>query len=117
MRPYYTDIDRGRGRRYAYAARAHESHPAGTLRLALAGYFQGIPMASPKSFETYGKDWVRIPAAPVLSSSKNGSRASTSFWKKTPTTSKRGLPYLDTLEIRIMKDPLDGQYGAAHRRD
>src|SRR2546425_8238151 len=32
-------------------------HPSGGLPAALAGYFQGIPMASPTSYATYGKDW------------------------------------------------------------
>lgn len=29
---------------------------------ALAGYFNGIPMLSPKSIENHGKDWVRKPS-------------------------------------------------------
>ena len=36
--------------------------PSGALLTALAGYFQGIPMASPKSFEIYGEEWVRHPS-------------------------------------------------------
>ncbi|MBI3327155.1 MAG: hypothetical protein HYZ81_10705, partial [Nitrospinae bacterium] len=35
--------------------------PSAVLPIALTAYFQGIPMASPKAFETYGKDWVRHP--------------------------------------------------------
>ena len=31
------------------------------LPIALGGYYQGILMASPKAFETYGQDWVRHP--------------------------------------------------------
>jgi hypothetical protein len=29
--------------------------------MALAGYFQGIPMVSPKAVEKYGDDWKRYP--------------------------------------------------------
>jgi peptide/nickel transport system substrate-binding protein len=93
VRPYYEDIvavevvDN-------YTLRVRTKHPAGDLPIALAGYFQGIPMASPKSFATHGKDWVRHPSGTGLILEKN------------PHYFKKGLPYLNTLEVRIMKDPL-----------
>jgi ABC-type transport system substrate-binding protein len=60
VRPYYTAIDRVEAVD-THTLRVHMKEPFGSLDRALAGYFQGIPMASPKSFETYGKDWVQHP--------------------------------------------------------
>ena len=60
MRPYYEEIDKVEAVD-KYTLRIQMKEPSGALPLALAGYFQGVPMASPKSFETYGKDWVRHP--------------------------------------------------------
>src|SRR5262249_31263041 len=60
VQPYYTAIDRVEAVD-KYTLRVHMKEPFGSLDKALAGYFQGIPMASPKSFATYGKDWVQHP--------------------------------------------------------
>ena len=60
MRPYYTDIEQVEAVDPS-TLRVRLHHPSGGLPAALAGYFQGIPMASPTSYATYGKDWVRHP--------------------------------------------------------
>src|SRR5437867_9999316 len=80
--------------------------PFGSLDRALAGYFQGIPMASPKSFETYGKDWVQHPTGTGPFIFKEWSPGERVVLEKNPQYFKPGLPYLDKLEVRIMKDPL-----------
>jgi ABC-type transport system substrate-binding protein len=46
VRPYYTAIDRVEAVD-TYTLRVHMKEPFGSLDRALAGYFQGIPMASP----------------------------------------------------------------------
>ena len=60
VRPYYEEIEKVEAVD-KYTLRVQMKEPSGALPLALAGYFQGVPMASPKSFETYDKDWVRHP--------------------------------------------------------
>ena len=61
VRPYYEEIEKVEAVD-KYTLRVRMKEPSGALPIALAGYFQGVPMASPKSFETYGKDWVRHPS-------------------------------------------------------
>src|SRR5262245_3429314 len=51
VQPYYTAIDRVEVVD-TYTLRVHMKEPFGSLDRALAGYFQCIPMASPKSFST-----------------------------------------------------------------
>jgi glutathione transport system substrate-binding protein len=105
VRPYYTSIERVEAVDQ-YTLRVHMKEPFGSLHTVLAGYFQGIPMASPKSFETYGKDFVRHPVGTgpfILKEWIPGERV---VLEKNPQYFKKGLPYLDKLEIRIMKDPL-----------
>jgi peptide/nickel transport system substrate-binding protein len=63
-------------------------------------------MASPKSFETYGKDFVRHPTGTgpyILKEWLPGERV---VLEKNPHYFKKGLPYIDVLEFRIMKDAL-----------
>ena len=105
VRPYYTAIDRVEAVDTS-TLRLHMKEPFGSLDRALAGYFQGIPMASPTSFATYGKDWVQHPTGTgpfVLKAWSPGERV---VLEKNPHYFKPGLPYLDKLEVRIMKDPL-----------
>jgi glutathione transport system substrate-binding protein len=83
------------------------------LTIALGGYYQGILMASPKSFETYGKDWVRHPVGTGPYKFKEWIPGKHMILEKNPNYFKKGLLYLDTLEYRIMKDPLTA--GAALR--
>jgi len=63
-------------------------------------------MASPKSFETHGKDWVRHPTGTGPYVLKEWVPGKHVVLEKNPNYFKKGLPYLDTLEIRIMKDSL-----------
>jgi ABC-type transport system substrate-binding protein len=105
VRPYYEDIEAVEVVD-TYTLRVRTKHPAGDLPIALAGYFQGIPMASPKSFATHGKDWVRNPSGTGPFKLKEWIPGKHIILEKNPDYFKKGLPYLDTLEIRIMKDPL-----------
>jgi ABC-type transport system substrate-binding protein len=105
VRPYYTAIDRVEAVD-KHTLRVHMKEPFGSLDTALAGYFQGIPMASPKSFETYGKDFVRHPTGTGPFILKEWSPGERVVLEKNPQYFKKGLPYLDKLEVRIMKDPL-----------
>src|SRR6266853_5034811 len=105
VRPYYEEIDTVEVVD-KYTLRIRMKEPSGALPLALARYFQGIPMASPKSFETYDKDWVRHPTGTGPYILKEWIPGKHVILAKNPHYFKPGLPYLDTLEFRIMKDPL-----------
>src|SRR5215475_7155531 len=105
VRPYYEEVDKVEAVD-KYTLRIQMKEPSGALPLALAGYFQGVPMASPKSFETYGKDWVRHPTGTGPFTLKEWIPGKHVILEKNPHYFKKGLPYLDTLEFRIMKDPL-----------
>jgi glutathione transport system substrate-binding protein len=105
VRPYYADIEQVEAVD-TYTLRVRLKNPSGGLPSALAGYFQGIPMASPKSYETYGKDWVRHPSGTGPYTLKELVPGDHVTLVKNPSYHKPGLPYLDTLELRIMKDPL-----------
>ena len=105
VRPYYTTIDRVEVVD-KHTLRVRMKEPMGSLDRALAGYFQGIPMASPRSFETYGKDFVRHPTGTGPFVLKEWSPGERVVLEKNPQYFKKGLPYLDKVEVRIMKDPL-----------
>src|SRR5262245_63622717 len=63
-------------------------------------------MASPKAFETYGQDWLRHPVGTGPFKFKEWLPGERVILEKNPNYFKKGLPYLDTLEYRVMKDPL-----------
>jgi peptide/nickel transport system substrate-binding protein len=105
VKPYYTDIDHVDVVDTS-TLRVRLKHPSGGLPAALAGYFQGIPMASPTSYATHGKDWVRHPSGTGPYMLKELAPGDHVTLVKNPAYHKPGLPYLDTLEFRIMKDPL-----------
>jgi peptide/nickel transport system substrate-binding protein len=105
VRPYYEEIDTVEAVD-KHTLRIRMKEPSGALPMVLAGYFQGVPMASPKSFETYGKDWVQHPTGTGPYSLKEWIPGKHVILEKNPHYFKPGLPYLDTLEFRIMKDPL-----------
>jgi ABC-type transport system substrate-binding protein len=105
VRPYYTAIERVEAVD-KYTLRISMKEPLGSLDYALAGYFQGIPMVSPKAFETYGKDWVRHPTGTGPFVFKEWIPGERVVLEKNPSYFKQGLPYLDKLVIRVMKDPL-----------
>jgi ABC-type transport system substrate-binding protein len=105
VRPYYESIEKVEAVDKS-TLRVQMKEPFGSLDFALAGYFQGIPMASPKSFETYGKDFVRHPTGTGPYIMKEWIPGERVVLEKNPHYFKQGLPYIDTLAIRIMKDPL-----------
>lgn len=104
VRPYYEDIaaaevvDK-------YTLRVRMKKPFGGFPIALAGYFQGIPMTSPTAFEANGKDWVRRPVGTGPFQLKEFVPGSHVTLEKNPHYFKPGLPYLDAIQFRIMKDP------------
>src|SRR5438128_10934613 len=63
-------------------------------------------MAAPHSYETYGNDWARHPTGTGPYMLKELVPGDHVTLVKNPTHHKPGLPHLDTLEFRIMKDPL-----------
>src|SRR5262245_27047696 len=105
VRTYYEDItqvevvDK-------YTLRIRLKEPSGALPIALGGYFGGIPIASPKAFETYGKDWLYHPVGTGPYVFKEWVPGKHVILEKNPNYWKKGLPYIDRLEFRIMKDPL-----------
>ena len=105
IRPYYEDIAQVEAVD-KYTLRIRLKEPSSALPIALGGYYQGILMASPKAFETYGQDWLRHPVGTDPFQFKEWVPGKHVILEKNPTYFKQGLPYLDTLEYRIMKDPL-----------
>src|SRR5713101_553426 len=105
VRPYYEEIDQVEaGDKYTLRVRMKE--PSGAPPLALAGYFRGIPMVSPTGVEKYGDDWKRHPIGTGPFIMKEWIPGTHVLLEKNPNYFKKGLPYLDTLDCRIMKDPL-----------
>jgi len=105
VRPYYEEIDQVEVvDKYTLQVRMKE--PSGALPMALAGYFQGIPMVSPQAVEKYGEDWKRHPIGTGPFIMKEWSPGEHVLLVKNPHYFKPGLPYLDALDFRIMKDPL-----------
>src|SRR5215813_4613118 len=105
VRPYYEDIDQVEVVDTS-TLRVRMKEPSGALLMALAGYFRGIPMISPTAFQKYGEDWTRHPVGTgpfMLQEYIPGQHV---LLVKNPHYFKPGLPYLDALECRIMKDPL-----------
>jgi peptide/nickel transport system substrate-binding protein len=105
VRPYYTDVD-GVDVVDPSTLRVRMKEPSGALPLALARYFQGIPMISPTAFDKHGKDWMRHPVGTGPYIFKEWSPGERVLLEKNPQYFKKGLPYINTLEFRIMKDPL-----------
>jgi len=105
VRTYYEDITQVEAVD-TYTLRIRLKEPSGALPIALGGYFQGIPMASPTAFETYGKDWLYHPVGTGPYIFKEWIPGKHVILEKNPHYFKKGLPYIDTLEFRIMKDPL-----------
>lgn len=108
VQPYYEEVERVEAVD-KYTLRVRMKEPSGALLTAIAGYFQGIPMASPKSFATYGEEWVRHPSGTGPYILKQWSPGERVVLEKNPRYFKQGLPYLDALEFQMMKEP----YGAA----
>ncbi len=105
VRTYYEDITQVEAVD-TYTLRIRLKEPSGALPIALGGYFQGIPMASPTAFETYGKDWLYHPVGTGPYIFKEWIPGKHVILEKNPHYWKKGLPYIDRLEFRVMKDPL-----------
>ena len=82
---------------------------------ALAGYFSGVPIGSPTAVEKYGDDWNRNPVGTgaFMYDIKDYRPDERILLKKNPNYFKKdkmgkALPYLDSIEIRIIKDPIAG---------
>jgi ABC-type transport system substrate-binding protein len=105
VRPYYEEIEKVEVVD-TYTLRIRMKEPSGALLTALGGYFQGIPMISPKAFETHGKDWLYHPVGTGPYVFKEWVPGKHVILEKNPNYFKKGLPYIDTLEFHIMKDPL-----------
>ena len=105
VRPYYEDIDQVEVVDTS-TLRVRMKEPSGALPMALAGYFQGIPMVSPQAVAKYGEDWKRHPVGTGPFMMQEWIPGQHVLLVKNPHYFKPGLPYLDALEFRIMKDPL-----------
>src|SRR6516164_3842337 len=105
IRTYYEDIAQVEAVD-KYTLRIRLKEPSSALPIALGGYYQGILMASPTAFATYGQDWLRHPVGTGPFQFKEWVPGKHVILEKNPHYFKPGLPYLDTLEYRIMKDPL-----------
>jgi ABC-type transport system substrate-binding protein len=105
VRPFYEEIDQVEVVDQ-YTLRVRMKEPSGALPRALAGYFQGIPMISPTAFKKYGDDWKRYPIGTGPFMMQEWIPGEHVLLVKNPHYFKQGLPYLDALDCRIMKDPL-----------
>ena len=105
VRPYYEDIEHVEAVD-TYTLRVRMKEPSGALLMALAGYFRGIPMVSPTAVAKYGEDWTRHPVGTGPFMLKEWIPGQHVLLIKNPHYFKQGLPYLDALDCRIMKDPL-----------
>src|SRR2546427_8095546 len=105
VRPYYEDIDQVEAVD-TYTLRVRMKEPSGALPIALAGYFRGIPIVSPQAVEKYGEDWKRHPVGTGPFMMQEWIPGKHVVLAKNPHYFKQGLPYLEALEFRIMKDPL-----------
>ena len=75
---------------------------------ALAGYFGGVPIGSPTAVDKYGEEWNRNPVGSgAFTYDINEYRPDEKIiLKKNPNYFKKELPYLDKIEIQVIKDPL-----------
>jgi ABC-type transport system substrate-binding protein len=81
--------------------------PAALLPV-LAGYFHGIPIGSPTAVKKWGDDWNRHPVGTGAFTYDPADYKPDELivLKKNPNYFKKGLPYLDRIEIRVVKDPI-----------
>lgn len=80
---------------------------------ALAGYFAGCPIGSPTAVDTYGEEWNRHPVGtgPFTYDINDYRPDEVIILKKNPNFFRKdefgnALPYLDKVEIRVIKAPL-----------
>ena len=86
--------------------------PAALLPM-LAGYFHGVQIGSPTAVDKYGKDWGRHPVGtgPFTYDVDDYRPDDRVLLKKNPNFFRKDafgnpLPYLDQIEIRVIKDPI-----------
>ena len=81
--------------------------PAALLPV-LAGYFHGIPIGSPTAVKKWGDEWNRHPVGTgAFTYDPQDYRPDELIvLKKNPHYFKKGLPYLDRVEIQVIKDPI-----------
>ncbi len=84
--------------------RFNMKEPSGALIPAMTGF--GAYMVSPAAFEKYGKKWTRHPVGTGPFQLKEWVSNQRIVLERNPNYFKKGLPYLDQVEIRIMRDPL-----------
>ena len=114
VRTYYEEIDTVEAVD-KYTLRIRLKEPSGALPIILAGYFQGILMASPKSFATYDKDWVHHPAGTGPYMFKEWVPGKHVILRRIPHYFKPGLPYLDTRRVSRHERSADRQRGTTGR--
>ncbi len=81
--------------------------PAALLPI-LAGYFHGIPIGSPTAVKKWGDKWNRHPVGTgaLTYDVADYQPDRLIVLKKNPNYFKPGLPYLDRVEITVLKDPI-----------
>jgi ABC-type transport system substrate-binding protein len=81
--------------------------PAALLPV-LAGYFQGIPIGSPTAVQKYGSEWNRHPvgSGAFIYQYEEYKPDELIVLEKNPHYFKKGLPYVDRVEIKVIKEPL-----------
>jgi ABC-type transport system substrate-binding protein len=74
----------------------------------LAGYFHGIPIGSPTAVKKWGDDWNRHPVGTGAFTYDPADYKPDELivLKKNPKYFNKGLPYLNRIEIRVIKDPI-----------
>ena len=75
---------------------------------ALAGYFHGVPIGSPTAVKKYGTEWNRHPVGTgaFIFRPEEYKPDELIVLEKNPNYFKKGLPYVDRVEIKVIKDPL-----------
>jgi len=75
---------------------------------ALAGYFHGVPIGSPTAVKKYGTEWNRHPVGTgaFIYRPEHYKPDELIVLEKNPNYFKKGLPYVDRVEIKVIKDPL-----------
>ena len=95
-----------------YTFKVIMKEPAALLPM-LAGYFHGVPIGSPTAVQKYGEHWGRHPVGtgPFTYDPAEYRADELVVLHKNPhyfrrDASGKPLPYLDRIEIRIIKDPI-----------
>ena len=90
-----------------YTFKVIMKEPAALLPV-LAGYFQGVPIISPTAVKKYGDDWNRYPVGTgaFIYKPEHYKPDELIVLEKNPHYFKKGLPYVDRVEIKVIKDAL-----------